>query len=104
MGYKIILAKSMYADFDRIVAYMTEKGSQHRIPQLENDIEQAILQLEDNPELYQIRPEPFYRNREIRMIPIDDYAIFYRVIKNEKVIRIGRIRHQRQNNSKLHMD
>ena len=74
----ILYLKEMKFQLNYIIKLFSEK----LVRKLFNDIENRLLLIKENPEMYRVRESNF------RIIPLKSYNILYKVFFEEKIIKI----------------
>ena len=94
MIYEVIITKQADADLRGIYEYITFEllSPDNAAGQLER-LEKRIMALEEFPEKFRpYEKEPWY-SRGVRVMPVDNYLVFYILDKREKVVEILRFRY-----------
>lgn len=92
MIYEVIITKQADADLRGIYEYITFEllSPDNAAGQLER-LEKRIMALEEFPEKFRpYEKEPWY-GRGVRVMPVDNYLVFYIPDKREKVVEILRV-------------
>ena len=80
MNYSIVLTETAQADLSAIFRYiaMDLQSVQNANSQLSR-IEKAITSLDQMPERYRVYDRKNWRERNIRVMPVDNYLVFFYV-------------------------
>lgn len=98
MIYEVIITKQADADLRGIYEYITVEllSPDNAAGQLER-LEKRIMALEEFPEKFRpYEKEPWY-SRGVRVMPVDNYLVFYILDKREKVVEILRVMYTGRN-------
>ena len=98
MIYVVIITKQADADLRGIYEYITFEllSPDNAAGQLER-LEKRIMALEEFPEKFRpYEKEPWY-SRGVRVMPVDNYLVFYILDKREKVVEILRVMYTGRN-------
>ena len=98
MIYEVIITKQADADLRGIYEYITFEllSPDNAAGQLER-LEKRIMALEEFPEKFRpYEKEPWY-SRGVRVMPVDNYLVFYILDKREKVVEILRVMYTGRN-------
>ena len=90
--YKLRYAKEVENDLKAIFNYIAE-DSETRASQYLGKLEKHILQLESFPETGHLSRYNELRALGIRILPFENYLIFYTISKKEEAVNIIRILH-----------
>lgn len=92
--YTVKLYARAYRDLDEIYSYISrtllEAGTAERMAE---ELESAILSLEQMPERGALRRTGVYATGEYRQLFVKNYVIIYRVKKSEKQVHIVTMRY-----------
>lgn len=92
MNYNVRLTAEAEKDLRGIFEYIAFdlQSVQNAVGQLER-LERRIVSLNDMPERFQIyEKEPWHR-RNLRVMPVDNYLIFYMVNQEKRIVTIMRV-------------
>ena len=80
MNYSIVLTETAQADLSAIFRYIAVdlQSVQNANSQLSR-IEKAITSLDQMPERYRVYDRKNWRERNIRVMPVDNYLVFFYV-------------------------
>ena len=80
MNYSIVLTETAQADLSAIFRYIAVdlQSVQNANAQLSR-IEKAITSLDQMPERYRVYDRKNWRERNIRVMPVDNYLVFFYV-------------------------
>ena len=98
MIYEVIITDQANADLRGIYEYITFEllSPDNAAGQLER-LEKRIMALEEFPEKFRpYEKEPWY-SRGVRVMPVDNYLVFYILDKREKVVEILRVMYTGRN-------
>ena len=98
MIYEVIITKQADADLRGIYEYITFEllSPDNAAGPLER-LEKRIMALEEFPEKFRpYEKEPWY-SRGVRVMPVDNYLVFYILDKREKVVEILRVMYTGRN-------
>jgi len=96
--YKVIYTESAYRDLDRIFDYIAEVLLEPVIAQNQTDrIMDAAESLDSMPLRYRLYEHEPWRSRGWRIMPVDNYLVFYLPVEAEGIISIMRIMHGSRN-------
>ncbi len=100
MNYDIVISKDAKQDIQTIYQYISNTllAKESAIKQFER-IEKAILSLNYLPKRHKIYDESRWKN--LRIMIIDNYSIFYTVCDDNQTVTIVRILYGRRNFDKL---
>ncbi len=96
--YVVKLYARAYRDLDEIYAYIAENllepgTAQHML----EEMEKAILSLEQMPERGAIRRVGVYANGAYRQLFVKNYVLIYRVLRDRKEVYIVTVRYTPSN-------
>lgn len=92
--YTVKLYARAYRDLNDIYTYIAKKLLEPQTAlNLLNELESAILSLEQLPERGKLRRIGAYANRDYRQLFVRNYIIIYRVLKNINEIHIITVRY-----------
>ena len=92
MIYEVITTKQVDADLRGIFEYIAYEllSPDHAAGQLDR-LEEHILKLEEFPEKFKpYEKEPWY-SRGLRVMPVDNYLVFYIPNKNAGIVTVTRV-------------
>lgn len=93
-NYLVKLYARAYRDLDRIYAYIAENLSEPTVAaHMVDELEKAILSLEQLPERGAVRRTGIYANGEYRQLFVKNYTVIYRVLKEKKEVHIITVRY-----------
>lgn len=92
MKYKIFIAEKAEEDLSEIFEYLAYKllAGENAVRQTER-IEQAIMSLDEFPERNRIYEKEPWKSRNLRIMPIDRYMVFYVVDNGKATVTILRV-------------
>ena len=97
MKYEVVTTAQAVADLRAIFEYIAYEllAGENAIKQL-NRLEEAILSLGEMPERYQLYDKEPWRGRNLRIMPVDNYLVFYIPQNKEKVVTVIRVMYGRR--------
>ena len=92
MKYSIVLTKTAQADLSAIFKYIAVdlQSVQNANAQLSR-IEKAIASLDKMPERYRVYDRKNWRERNLRIMPVDIYLVFYVPTHDDTTVTVMRI-------------
>ncbi len=92
MNYEISMTPQAKTDLQDIYEYIAFdlQSSQTAAGQLDR-LEESIATLDEMPERYRVYDKEPWRSRNLRILPVDNYLIFYIPNHEEKVVTIIRV-------------
>ena len=92
MKYSIILTETAQADLSEIFRYIAVElqSVQNANSQLSR-IEKAIASLDQMPERYRIYDKKNWHQRNMRIMPVDNYLVFYVPSQENRTVTVMRI-------------
>ena len=92
MSYNIVLSKQADEDIRAIYEYIAFElqSRENAIGQL-NRLEKEILSLEQMPERFSLYKSEPWCSRNLRVMPVDNYLVFYIPDHDKKIINIIRV-------------
>lgn len=92
MIYHITLTQQAQTDLKEIFKYIAFdlQSVQYATGQL-NRLEKAIASLSEMPERFRIYDNPKWRERNLRMMPVDNYLVFYIPNQHSEIVTVLRI-------------
>ena len=92
MKYSIVLTEAAQADLSEIFKYIAVElqSVQNANSQLSR-IEKAIASLDQMPERYRIYDKKNWRRRNMRIVPVDNYLVFYVPNQENRTVTVMRI-------------
>ena len=92
MKYSIILTETAQADLSEIFRYIAVElqSVQNANSQLWG-IEKAIASLDQMPERYRIYDKKNWHQRNMRIMPVDNYLVFYVPSQENRTVTVMRI-------------
>ena len=97
MKYEVFTTEQAAADLRAIFEYIAYEllAGENAIKQLDR-LEEAILSLDEMPERYQLYDKEPWRGRNLRIMPVDNYLVFYIPQNEEKVVTVIRVMYGRR--------
>ena len=92
MNYSIVLTETAQADLSAIFRYIAVdlQSVQNANSQLSR-IEKAITSLDQMPERYRVYDRKNWRERNMRVMPVDNYLVFYVPTHDDLTVTVMRI-------------
>lgn len=92
MNYQVTMTQQAQADLREIFRYIAIdlQSPQNAIGQLTR-LEQAIASLDRMPERFRLYDAPKWRERNLRIMPVDHYLVFYIPDHDHAVVTILRV-------------
>lgn len=92
MKYSIVLTEAAQADLSEIFKYIAVElqSVQNANSQLSR-IEKAIASLDQMPERYRIYDKKNWHRRNMRIMPVDNYLVFYVPNQENRTVTVMRI-------------
>lgn len=92
MNYSIVLTETARADLSAIFRYIAVdlQSVQNANAQLSR-IEKAIASLSQMPERYRVYDSKNWRERNMRIMPVDKYLVFYVPVHDDCTVTVMRI-------------
>ncbi len=92
MNYSIILTEAAQADLSEIFRYISAelRSVQNANAQLSR-LEKAIASLDQMPERYRAYDRKNWRERHMRVMPVDNYLVFYVPTHDDLKVTVMRI-------------
>lgn len=96
--YKIEFSEDARKDLLDIYSYIKYNLEEPNIAEnLIQKIKEEIYKLVETANIYAIIDDEIIRKLEIRKILVDNYIVFYKVAKDDKIVQIVRIMYARRN-------
>lgn len=92
MTYEVLLTLQAKADLKEIFKYIAVdlQSVQNAKGQLER-LEKAIYSLDRMPERFRAYDAPCWRERNLRVMPVDNYLVFYIPNHSDKTVTVLRV-------------
>lgn len=92
MSYSIVITPQAKNDLREIFKYIAFdlQSVQSAAGQIER-IEKAIASLDTMPERFKVYDKPIWRKRNLRIMPIDNYLVFYIPTHDDHIVTVLRI-------------
>lgn len=92
MNYSIVLTETAQADLSAIFRYIAVdlQSAQNANAQLSR-IEKTIASLDQMPERYRVYDRKNWRERNMRIMPVDNYLVFYVPAHDDLTVTVMRI-------------
>ena len=97
MKYKVVTTAQAVADLRAIFEYIAYKllAGENAIKQLDR-LEEAILSLDEMPERYRLYNKEPWKERNLRIMSVDNYLVFYIPQNEEKTVTVIRVMYGRR--------
>lgn len=96
--FKVEFAPIAYDDLDEIFAYIsTELQEPDAAMNLIMAIEAAILKIPAFPYKYPVARDAMLANKGYRMLPVENFAVFYLVDDERQIVSIRRVLYGKRN-------
>ena len=97
MKYEVVTTAQAVADLRAIFEYIAYEllAGENAIKQLDR-LEEAILSLGEMPERYHLYDKEPWRERNLHIMPVDNYLVFYIPQSKEKVVTVIRVMYGRR--------
>lgn len=102
MKYRIFITDKAEEDLSEIFEYLAYKllAGENAVRQMER-IEKAIMSLDEFPERNHIYEKEPWKSRNLRVMPIDNYMVFYIPDNSEAIVTILRVMYGRRDIASL---
>ena len=92
MNYQVTLTKQAQADLREIFKYISVdlQSVQNAAGQLER-LEKAIASLDQMPERFRVYDKAKWRERNLRIMPVDNYLVFYIPNHDSETVTVMRV-------------
>lgn len=92
MSYQVVLTAQAKTDLKEIYQYIAVdlQSVQNAIGQLSR-LEKEILSLDEMPERYRVYDSEKWQGRNLRVMPVDNYLVFYIPSKENYTVSIIRV-------------
>lgn len=97
MKYEVVTTAQAVADLRAIFEYMAYEllAGENAVKQLDR-LEEAILSLDEMPERFRLYEKEPWNGRNLHIMPVDNYLIFYIPQESEKIVTIIRVLYGRR--------
>ena len=97
MKYEVMMTSQAVADLRTVFEYIAYEllAGQTALNQLDR-LEKAIEGLEEMPERHHVYEKEPWKSRTLRVMPVDNYLVFYIAEKEEKRVTVIRIMYGRR--------
>lgn len=97
MKYEVFTTEQAATDLRAIFEYIAYEllAGENAIKQLDR-LEEAILSLDEMPERYQLYDKEPWRERNLRIMPVDNYLVFYIPQEEDKTVTVIRVMYGRR--------
>ena len=97
MNFEVHFASAAQADIDHIFDYIcTTLASPIAATNLLEKIQESLDTLSDFPEAFAVHQEEPWFLREVRVMPVDNYRLFYHVNHKSKQVVVLRVFYYKQ--------
>lgn len=92
MTYQVMLTPQAQSDLREIFKYIAVdlQSVQNATGQLDR-LEKAIVSLNQMPERYRVYDKPKWRERNLRIMPVDNYLVFYIPNHSSETVTVIRV-------------
>ena len=98
MKYKVVITKSANVDIRKAVAYIEYELDNHPAAvSFIDKTEKLIHSLSEMPKRYPLADDYILHNQGVRMVPINNYLLFYSVTDHDKTVSVLRVLYARSN-------
>ena len=97
MKYRVLTTEKAEEDLSSIADYLIYKllAGETALKQI-GRIEQAVMSLEEMPERYRVYDKEPWKERNLRIMPVDNYLVFYIPQNEEKAVTVIRVMYGRR--------
>lgn len=97
MKYEVVTTAQAVADLRAIFEYIAYEllAGENAIKQLDR-LEEAILSLGEMPERYHLYDKEPWRERNLHIMPVDNYLVFYIPQDDDKTVTVIRVMYGRR--------
>ncbi len=97
MKYEVLTTEQAAADLRAIFEYIAYDllAGENAIKQLDR-LEEAILSLDEMPERHHLYDKEPWKERNLRIMPVDNYLVFYIPCGEEKTVTVIRVMYGRR--------
>lgn len=97
MTYHIVLTTQAKMDLRKIFKYIAfDLQSVQNVSSQIDRLEKAIASLDQMPERFRVYDKPKWRERNLRIMPVNNYLVFYIPDHNNKTVTILRVMYSGQ--------
>ncbi|WP_373483809.1 type II toxin-antitoxin system RelE/ParE family toxin [Acetobacterium sp.] len=98
MSYAIVITEQADADLRSIFRYIADelKSRQNASGQLDR-LEQSIMKLDQLPERFRIYGKEPWHSRGLRIMPVDNYSVFYIADPDKAIVTVIRVMYGSRN-------
>ena len=101
MMYNVETTKQARHDMKMLYEYIADTLMEPIIAEKQyTRIEMAVYSLDQMPERFRRYEKEPWRSRNLRIMPVDNYIVFYTVNNESRVVTVMRIMHGRRNTEK----
>ena len=92
MEYEVLLTQGAQTDLRAIFRYIADdlQSPQNAAGQLDR-LEKAILALDDMPERFRVYDREPWKSRNLRIMPVDNFLVFYVLRHESKTVTVMRV-------------
>lgn len=92
MSYAVILTRQAQSDLKEIFNYISDELQSRRNASAQLDrLEKAIMSLRDMPERFRVYDMDKWRERNLRIMPVDNYLVFYIPERDTNTVTVIRV-------------
>lgn len=97
MKYEVVVTARAAADLRAVFEYMAYEllAGENAVKQLDR-LEKAILSLDEMPERFRLYDKEPWNKRNLRIMPVDNYLVFYIPQDEEKTVTVIRVMYGRR--------
>lgn len=92
MSYSIVLTRQAQTDLKEIFKYISVELQSHKNATAQLDrLEKAIMSLDEMPERFRVYDNDKWRARNLRIMPVDNYLVFYIPNRADHTVTVLRV-------------
>ena len=101
MIYEVIITAQARLDLKAIYEYIADVLMEPDIAEKQfTRIEKAVYSLDRMPERYKLYHKEPWRSCNLRVMPVDNFVVFYTVDNSKHIVAVARIMHGKRNAEK----
>ncbi|MCD7823520.1 MAG: type II toxin-antitoxin system RelE/ParE family toxin [Oscillospiraceae bacterium] len=104
MTYEVIVSEPAKIDLKEIAAYICDLHAPQAAYNQICRIEKRIYSLDFMPERYRLYDGEAFQGSGLRMVPVDNFCIFYHIDNESEIVEISRVVYGRRNMDTLDID
>ncbi len=104
MTYEVIISEPAKIDLKEIATYICDLSAPQAAYNQICRIEKRIYSLDFMPERYRLYDRESFQESGLRMVPVDNYCIFYRIDNEAGIVEISRVVCGKRNMDTLDID